>query len=225
MDQTSRAILKIYDVIAFHPKKRYAIGIIDGVMILWMMISLYPNEQHYPKELLDLMISLICYMLTAWLVMDMHHPIELHLIGEITYSKLMRLKIINILIHIVLFAAHVMCIEIVITMFYGYPIPFDTIINRYTHILLDMTLLSSGVLLISRYKHPTLSLIVPLWMILWRMITFDEGSLLLYKIFPVYQASMHTFSLVFYYKLCYISMVWLITTYILKKVAKISSFS
>ena len=220
MYKTSRAVLSIYDTITFHPKKIVAIYTIYSCLYLYMIIMMNPSHDDSIASMLNLMIAFILYIISAWVVMDIYHPVELTLISELGYQRMFILKWVFILIYLWLLSITLYGGYVLIKLIYGYPFILNDVIYAYIHLLLDLILLSAGTLLLSRYKHPTLALIIPIIMILWRMMTFDEGSLLLYQIIPIDQSLMHTFSLVIPYKLCYISIVWLYTTFQLKKVVK-----
>ena len=209
-------MISLYDAVSLSKRKMIFIFIL--LVLMWsFMIYLVFQDQHDVLLLSMKIAGILLSFILSWILIDMTHPFEMMIRSFKSSSYLFIHKWFQVVIWSFLLSITTMIILLFGVLLYEEMISISIFLSFMLHLFLDLVIIGSIVIIISKIKHPTLALFIPLIYTTYQLFVENKQSLSLYYIIPFFQPMMIHYSLAILYKLCYISLGLLIANFPYKK--------
>lgn len=182
-----------------------------------LMLFLFFISKEYEKieneQLLHFKILLmILPFIITWISIDMIHPQDVMIESYTSKGYVFRYHVINMLIWSFLFSFLLLSFYETVKLLLYHRLPTYRDLCLGLHLFLDLFMVGFLSLLCAKTKHPTLGFIAPIIYVFTQLLIEYQESLTLYYVFPVFQPLMSHYMLAILYKVCYISLGFIIYT-------------
>jgi hypothetical protein len=200
-------MIKLLDALSLPFKKKVIILFLTIMISLLLYVVSKDNTNHFLH--MKILLIILPFLIT-WITIDMIHPHDVVIAAFYKKKYVYNYHIFYIVIWSFLLSIYFMTFYSLITIFQHHILPDITHLKLSLHLFLDI--LSIGFLsrLCAQSKHPTLGFIAPIIYVFIQLLTEYQQSLTLYVVFPFFQPFILHYLLAIPYKVCYISLGFMI---------------
>ncbi|HAX03284.1 MAG TPA: hypothetical protein DEA30_06040 [Acholeplasmataceae bacterium] len=179
--------------------------ILTFLLFMTLCLSFYLRKEGY-SSIIPRLYTLTLSLAISWVFLEMTHPSEVMLKSYYTISKIASFKWFNGTLYALIITIIFYLYESILHAF-GFEMIDPWIL---LHLLTDIVLILVFTLPLIYLKHQSLGFIPAILYIVFQYFSDQFDSLTLYHIIPFYQPMILTYRLAIIYKLCYISLGYLL---------------